>query len=99
VTLGYRLSKAAQKDLADIYRYTREKFGKAQAESYISSLRESLALIAGQPLMGPERTELTPPVRVHPHGQHIIVYVPEGERPLIVRIVSGKQHWQPLLSS
>lgn len=99
MTVGYRLSKAAQKDLADIYLFTRENFGKAQAESYVTSLRASLALIAEQPLIGPERAELTPPIRMHPHGQHIILYVSDRGRPFIVRIVSGRQHWQALLSS
>lgn len=97
MTAGYRLSKAAKKDLADIYRYTREKFGKAQSETYLAGLRLALDVVAEYPLIGPEQTEFNPSIRMHPHEQHVILYVADAELPLIVRIVAGRQRWQLLL--
>lgn len=94
MTIGYRLSEAARKDLAVTYRYTREKFGKAQAETYVAKLKLALEVIAEHPSIGPEHNEFTPPVRMHPHGEHVILYLVERPRPVIVRILPRRSDWR-----
>jgi toxin ParE1/3/4 len=94
VTVGYRLSNAALKDLAVTYRYTREKFGKAQAETYIAELKLTLDAIADHPSIGPEHSEFNPPIRIHPHREHVILYLVEGPSPFIVRIVPSRSDWR-----
>ena len=48
--------------------------------------------------MAREKRELRPPVRFHPYGAHLIVYVVEGDDILIVRVLHGRQDWESLLS-
>jgi len=96
VRAGYNLSQAAQTDLADIYAYTRETFGAAQAERYVAGLKSALDAIGQHPLIGSEKSEFSLAVRVLPHERHIILYITEKERPLIIRIVAGRQRWQLL---
>jgi len=39
-----------------------------------------------------ERTEITPPVRVHPYGSHIIIYlIDSAEDVFILRIRHGRE--------
>lgn len=43
------------------------------------------ALIAANPRMATERPELRPPVRIHHHAKHYIVYLIRNDHVLIVR--------------
>jgi plasmid stabilization system protein ParE len=47
-----RLSKQADRDLMDIYKYSFREFGEAQAERYYSSLWECFEFLAGHPHIG-----------------------------------------------
>lgn len=94
MTTGYRLSEAARKDLAVTYRFTSQKVGRAQAETYVAELKLALKIIADHPSIGPEHSEFTPPVRIHPHGEHVIIYRVEGPCPMIVRILPRRSDWR-----
>jgi len=89
--MTYNLSDAAEADLDGILDYTWTRYGAAQAEQYYLELRETMALLADAPLIARERRNLNPPVRIHPHGQHLIVYQVSGkardEHLLIVRVL------------
>lgn len=98
MTDGYRLSNEALTDLSEIYAYTRQKFGTVQADQYANGLEQSLLAIAAFPNIGPEITVFRVPVRVHPHGQHVIIYVVGNGYTLIVRVLAARQHWQQILS-
>lgn len=98
MTTAFRLSADARRDLVEIYRYTRDQFGHAQAEAYTADLWSAFRLIGDQPLIGAERTEMTPPVRLHPHARHNILYLSDARGVLILRVLSGRQRWQALLS-
>ena len=46
--------------------------------------------------MARERTEISPPVRIHPSGSHVIVYlIEEAENILIVRVRHGREDGLP----
>ena len=72
--MTYKLSDAAEADLDGILDYTWTRYGADQAERYYLELRETMALLAGTPLIARERRDLNPPARIHPHGRHLIVY-------------------------
>jgi toxin ParE1/3/4 len=93
----YKLSFKAKKDLVTIYLYGKQAFGIEQAEKYNTGLIKSFDFIAENPHAVRERTEFTPPVRIHNFGSHIIIYNIENDYVLILRILSGRQYWQHLI--
>ena len=54
----YKLSPAAQTDLIDIRRYTLENWGGAQWTNYFGELKQSMALLASNELIGIDMPEL-----------------------------------------
>lgn len=80
MSLPYTVAAAARADLADIYRYTAQRWGIQQADLYQASLTERFLLIAEQPLMGTARNMLGKGVRVHQAESHMVYYrVRRGE--------------------
>lgn len=92
----YRLTRKAAQDIRGIYRRSAELFGARQAELYHHSLKTTFELIAENPRLAHLRDEINPPVRVHPHGSHLIVYLEQPDRSvLIVRLYHGRENWRP----
>lgn len=83
----YRLTPAAESDLENIWRYTYQEWGIVQAHKYIDNLMGCFQQLAESPKMCHERPEFHPPVRIHIHQHHLIVYVMDGESILIVRVL------------
>lgn len=92
----YVFSKEAESDLKDIYRYGFLNHGERQADRYQKSLKEKSQFLADNPFLCRERDEFKPPVRIHHHKKHPIVYVITDDAILIVRILHDrmdtKQH-------
>ncbi len=92
--MNYRLSKAAEADLIDIFLSGVEAFGVKQAEIYQDKIDHSIAIIGDNPDLARLRTEITPPVRIHPVGSHVIVYlVDDGGLVRILRIRHQRENW------
>lgn len=92
--MSFRLTRKAETDILDIYRYGAATFGIAQADAYHERLDATFRLLADQPLLARERTELDPQVRIHPCGAHIVVYVvTENHGVLIVRVRHASEDW------
>lgn len=93
--MEYMLSRKAEEDVVSVYLEGVYEFGVDQADRYHRKLEESFCFLALNPLAAPERTELSPPVRVHPVGVHLIVYRLElqWDRVLIIRIRHSKEDW------
>jgi toxin ParE1/3/4 len=85
--MTYKLSDAAEADLDGILDYTWTRYGADQAERYYLELRETMARLADAPLIARERHDLEPPVHIHPHGRHLIVYQARERHILIVRVL------------
>jgi toxin ParE1/3/4 len=71
---GYTLSRKAESDLKDIYKYTYREYGEEQADRYLSALEEAFILLSETPLICRKREEFVPPVRIHPCKKHLIIY-------------------------
>lgn len=95
---SYRLSLAARTDLRGIYRYTREAFGAAQAELYISGIKSACALLAASPGIGRTADSVLADLKRHEHAEHIIFFIDRQSDLLIIRILGRQQHWQRHLS-
>jgi toxin ParE1/3/4 len=92
--MRYRLSGSAERDLLQLYQAGVRDFGQSQAERYFAGLEQAFEFLAGYPRAARERTEITPPVRVHPYKMHLIVYVIDADAVLILRIRHQREDWQ-----
>ncbi|WP_084514099.1 type II toxin-antitoxin system RelE/ParE family toxin [Salipiger mucosus] len=63
----YRVSPAAELDLSGIWDYTAEMWSPDQADNYLRGLGEKLENLCSHPEITRERTEIDPPVRLHPY--------------------------------
>ena len=74
-------------DLVEIWLYNFNEWGEHQADKYLDELDAAIQLLADQPLICRERTELAPPVRIHHHGHHLIVYLALDDGISLVRVL------------
>lgn len=91
--MAFRLSEAADGDIVRLYADGVDQFGLSQADRYHDALFDIFDLLAENPEMARERSELSPPMRVHPFNSHIIIYQIEGDDILIVRVRHGREDW------
>jgi len=94
--MAYRLSGQATLDLDHLYVQGAERFGLDRADRYHDSLERCFAFLSDQPHAARQRREITPPVRAHPHGSHIIIYrVDDDTRDvLILRVRHMHEDWE-----
>lgn len=95
----YRLTPRAVEDLEEIWLYTADTWSITQADRYTDSFAQSFETILAMPEIARERGEFTPPVRIHPSGQHHVVYRIEGDHILVIRILGGRQDWAAILKA
>jgi toxin ParE1/3/4 len=70
----FELADAAAADVSEIARFTIERWGKAQAATYIDALEARLRLLAERPQIGRQRNELAGGLRSFRFESHIIYY-------------------------
>lgn len=91
--MSYRLSLHAESDIIHLYQEGSRLFGPAQADHYHRGLEQLFDLLALNPEMARERTELSPPVRVQRYLSHIVLYIIEDGAPFILRVRHGSEDW------
>ena len=96
---SYRLSPRALIDLEDIWRYTAETWSIEQADRRIDEFSHVFDVMAGMPTLAPERRDFDPPVRIHVHESHLIVYRLVADHLVIVRLLGGRQDWVSVLKA
>ncbi|MCB1516931.1 MAG: type II toxin-antitoxin system RelE/ParE family toxin [Hyphomicrobiaceae bacterium] len=93
--MNYRLTGQAEEDILRIFVEGARLFGIDQAERYHLELTRLFELIAANPKLARERMEISPPVRMHPHKAHLIIYVTdEVGKVLIVRVRHAHEDWE-----
>lgn len=85
--MTYKFTKDAERDLIELYVFGNRHFGEKQADQYFSELENCFQLLCEAPLICRERTEFNPPIRIHNHGSHIIIYKIQIDKILIIRIL------------
>ncbi len=98
MTLSVRLRPAAEQDLSDIWKYTAETWSEDQAAVYLSGIGQACSRLAEFPEMARLRMEFSPPVRIFPYQQHVIVYVETSEVLDVLRVLHGRGNWVGLLA-
>ncbi len=89
---GWAIRPAAEADLSGIWLQGASTWGVEQAERYADVLFAVFDLLAEFPEMARERTESTPPVRIHPTRSHLVIYRLEGQGVEIIRILHAHQN-------
>lgn len=84
---SFRVTRAAQNDLRDIGRHTELAWGREQRRTYLADLESKFDLLSHNPRLAAEHKTFTPPVRIHRHERHLIVYVLDEGGILIVRVL------------
>ena len=87
---SYRLSKAAERDLRELYRYGVLTFGLAAADRYYDGLEERFEEIAKHPRLYQAVDAIRPGYRCSVYGVHSLYYRETPEGVAIVRILRGQ---------
>lgn len=95
------LSHRARNELRDIYLYTLDTFGLAQADQYHAQLQNAFNLLRQFPELGRPKDNLRPGLRLYAAGRHQILYtvadaieiegLPHDSRDLDAYVGSGKR--------
>ena len=95
LTVAIKFSRAAEADLRDIFIYSIEAHGVAQAEHYKHQFDDAFNALADNPKMARLRQEITPPVRVYPVQKHMIIYtiLEDSETVFILRVRHHRENW------
>jgi toxin ParE1/3/4 len=94
---GWRLRPAAEADLEAIWRRGAADWGVRQSDRYIDALFAVLDVLADFPELAREKREFTPPVRIHPTREHLVVYLRDGQGIDVIRILHGHSNLMALL--
>lgn len=86
-TPSVEFSPEARNDLADIRRYTLDKFGEDQVDAYLSKLAEGIQRIRVMPGLGRRHVEIPDDLLLVNVEQHYVVYHHVDDRIYIVRIL------------
>jgi toxin ParE1/3/4 len=82
-----KLSHAAEKDIEDILDYSISTFDLAQTEQYYTQLTQCLKLLADNPTMGVDASEIRHSYRRFAHQSHIVFYTTDASGILVIRIL------------
>lgn len=88
----YIFSGKAEEDLIEIYRYGFLNYGEQKADLYVGTLKDKCQILANDPFPYREYDEFIPPVRIHSHKKHLIIYTAEKDRILIIRILHERMN-------
>lgn len=84
--MPYALTLDAEEDLSDIWVYTYETWGRAQADKYYDLLAACFEAIGGGAAQSKTLRGLPEGVRIHRCEHHYIFFI-EQDRPIIIAIL------------
>lgn len=84
MTVGYVLSAAAEADLRDVIRYTREQWSDAQTRSYVAKLQTGMESVASGDGFFKDMSALYPSLRMVRCEHHYIFCLPRDDAPALV---------------
>jgi toxin ParE1/3/4 len=90
LTLRTTIRPIASADLDAIYSQTFDQWGQAQARAYLEALQHLINLFADHPDIARERTEIQPPVRLHPFRSHLVIFRADAEVLEILRVIHAR---------
>ncbi len=92
----FRLSQRAESDLADIHHYIAAENSSA-ADQFIDDLFGLFHLLAENPRIGQERSDLRSDLRTMTHGKYVLLFYPMRDGVEIVGVIHGARDIESLL--
>ena len=89
----WRLAQKAEDDLLAIFLYGAQHYGETRAATYVSAFDDLFDLIAANPKVARMRDEIIPPVRIHPHQAHLVIYEEDAQGIVVLRIRHASEDW------
>ena len=86
----YALSGEADRDIDEILRFTKARWGLRQAERYGGELHATFDLLAGAPEIGKRIDHIRAGYRRFEHRSHSIYYVTTAGGVTIMRVLHGR---------
>jgi toxin ParE1/3/4 len=77
----------ARSDLRAIVTYSKKSFGNQQAVKYVTQLREQVRSLSDAPGMGKKRDELALGLRSFPFQSHVLYYLIQDKRFIVIRVL------------
>lgn len=91
LNLKYELSELAVTDLEDIYRYTRENFGRRQAKAYLEELEVLFSQLRDHTKLGRSRKEIRKELRSIAMRNHVVFYRSISKGVRIIRVIHASR--------
>ena len=83
----FKIQPEAEKDLEAIWHYSVKNWGINKALEYLDGLDNVFRMLTNNPNISNLFQKFIPPVRIHHHNSHLIVYIVEEERIVIIRVL------------
>lgn len=83
---AYRLTPAAQRDLSEIWDFSKERWNAGQAEKYIAEIRAAIERVAEDPARGHTCDEIREGYHRYGIGSHLPFFVETADSVDVVRI-------------
>ena len=97
VSERFRLARAAETDLIDLWHFGAARWSSEPADSYEDGLLALFDLLSKQPSMAHERPDLGAGVRVHPYRSHVVFYHADDDGIEVLRIAHSRSDWTDVL--
>jgi toxin ParE1/3/4 len=88
----YELAPSAATDLLEIVRYTKEKWGQAQAQHYRDELDLALQRLSLAPEGGQKREAIAPGLRSFPVAGHVAFYIQRKGKMIVLRVLHSRMN-------
>ncbi|MFG0284470.1 MAG: type II toxin-antitoxin system RelE/ParE family toxin [Phycisphaerales bacterium JB039] len=92
------ISARAQVDLLEIWLWTHDRFGDAQADRYLDELDAGIRACATRPESGKDREAIRPGYRSRLFGKHIVFYTFTDTEVVIQRVLHASMDVEDRLS-
>jgi toxin ParE1/3/4 len=83
----YTVAPRARRDLQEAWIYSRDRWGRSRANSYIRDLNAAIQRIGENPKLGQVCDEVRPGYRRHPAGSHMLFYMVRDDAVVIIRVL------------
>ncbi len=88
--MNHELTQEARQDLSGIWRYSRDNWGREQADKYIDNLIARFIWLGRNRSLWSARDDLRPGLYSYSEGSHMIIYREEKGELKIIRILHSR---------
>lgn len=87
---GYRLTETADRQLQEIWRYSRDRWGAARANAYLAEIEDALTKAVKSPALFRARSELGADVLARRVASHVAYGAVEDDEFVVIAVLHGR---------